>query len=187
MAEIKSAWEIAQEKASKLGELSPQERTRQKEERLQLIGTSLAEKYLSQGDVRLLEIELGKCSSQDRELVRKAALGRLVENIDLTHGVNLDEIVQGITALYHTEAVTQAVDKIRALFQEYHELEKKQRQEIYKVGREMLHQLRISGTAISLINIHAKGEWKKRLESIAQLFVERLNSLKQELLTAAGI
>jgi len=45
----------------------------------------------------------------------------------------------------------------------------------------MLHQLRISGTAISRLNIRAKEEWQKKLDQTAHPFDERLNFLKKEL------
>lgn len=67
MGEIKSAWEIAQAKASKIGELSQEEREKQRQSRCRLIGKSLAEKYLNQYDTSLLEAELSKHSSQDKD------------------------------------------------------------------------------------------------------------------------
>jgi len=187
VGEIKSAWEIAQEKANKLGELSLEERKKQREERCRLIGKSLAEKYLSEHDIRLLETELGKHSSEDKELIGQAAICHLNEAIDLRHGLVLDEIVQGILNLSKAEAATQTITKIKELFQEYQEAENRERQEIEKAGREILHQLRISGTAISRINIRAKEEWHKRLDQLSRPFEERLNSLKQELLSSANI
>jgi hypothetical protein len=71
--------------------------------------------------------------------------------------------------------------KVKELFQEYAEAENKERQEIEKMGGEMLHQLRISGTAISRLNIRAKEEWQKKLDQTARPFDERLNYFKQEL------
>jgi hypothetical protein len=184
VGEIKSAWEIAQEKANKLGELSPKEREKQREDRCHLIGKSLAEKYLSQRDARLLENELSKHSSQDKELIRQAALHRLIEEIDLIHSHMLDEVVQGILKLAKAETAAEIIDKIKELLQEYRDVENGERQEIERAGREILHQLRISGTAISRINIRAKEEWQRKLNQLAHPFEERLNQLKQELLNS---
>jgi len=47
VGEIKSAWELAMEKAERLGKLSPDERSRQKEEEYRSIGQTLVEKYLA--------------------------------------------------------------------------------------------------------------------------------------------
>jgi len=187
VGEIKSAWEIAQEKANKLGELTAEERKKQRENRCRLIGKTLAEKYISQHDVRLLEAELSKHSGQDKGLISQAVLHRLVEGIDLEYSLKLDEIGQGILSLSKAEASAQIMDKIKELFHEYREAENNERREIERAGREILHQLRISGTAINQINIRAKGEWQKRLNDLARPLEERLSSLKQELLSSVGI
>ena len=182
MGEIKSAWEIALEKADKLGELSPGERKKQKEEKCSLIGKALAEKYLSQHDVRHLEAEINKCNSEDRDLITQAVLQRLIEGINLRYGFSLDEISQGIIRLVRTEATVDTVEKLEELFREYHEAESEEGQEIERAGREILHQLRISGAAIGHINVSAKEEWRKKLDEVARSFEERLNRLKQDLL-----
>jgi hypothetical protein len=181
MGEIKSAREIAQEKASKLGELSPEERKGQRQDKCRLIGKSLAEKYLSQYDTRLLEAELNKHGDQDKKLIKQAAVHRLVKGINLKYGSKLDKISQGILILANTAKAIETLGKIKELFQEYEEAENRERQEIEKAGREILHQLRVSGTAINQINIRAEEEWEKRLTQLTSPFEERLNDLKQEL------
>jgi superfamily II DNA helicase RecQ len=167
MGEIKSAREIAQEKASKLGELSPEEREEQRQDRCHLIGKSLAEKYLRQYDIRLLKTELNKHSAQDKDLIKQAAVHRLIEGINLRYSSTLDKTSQGILTLANTAIAIETLGKIKELFQ--------------KAGREILHQLRVSGTAISQINIRAKEEWEKRLNQLTGPFEERLNYLKREL------
>jgi hypothetical protein len=187
MGEIRSASEIAQEKASKLGQLSPEERKRQKEEKGGLIGKMLAEKYFSQHDIRFLQTELSKYGSPDRGLISQAAIRRLVEGIDLRYSLKLGEVSKGILSLTDTEAAVQTMDKINELFREYGEAGNRERQEIERAGREILHQLRISGTAISQINIRAREEWLRKLNELAHPFEERLNSLKQELMSSASV
>jgi len=185
MGEIKSAWEIAQARASKLGELSHEEREEQRQSRCRLSGKSLAEKYLSQYDISLLEAELSKHSDQDKDSISEAAIQRLIEGIDLRCAPTLDKISQGILTLTNATTATKTLGKIKDLFQEYEEAKNRERQEIEKAGREMLHQLRISGTAISQINMQAKEEWQKKLSQLARPFEENLNYLKQELLSDA--
>jgi hypothetical protein len=181
VGEIKSARDIAQEKAIKLGELSLEERNRQRQDRCRIIGKSLAEKYLSQYDIRLLEAELNKHSTKDKDLIKQAAIHRLIERISLKYGSTLGKISQGILALTDTEIAIETIGKINELFQEYEEAENGARQEIEKAGMEILHQLRVSGTAISQINIRAKEEWEQMLNQLTGPFEERLNYLKQEL------
>jgi len=181
VADIKSAWEIAQEKASKLGKLSPEEREGQRQDKYRLIGESLAEKYLSHHDIGILKDELSKHTAQDKDLIRQAAVRRLIQGLELRYPPALAEISKGILTLTNSATVTKTLDEIRELFQEYAEAENKERQEIEKMGGEMLHQLRISGTAISRLNIRAKEEWQKKLDQTARPFDERLNYLKQKL------
>jgi hypothetical protein len=181
MGEIKSAREIAQEKASKLGKLSPEERRGQRQDKCRIIGKSLAEKYLSQYDVRLFEAELNKHSAQDKDLVKQAAINQLIEGINLKYGSELDKISQGILTLANTAMAIESIGKIKELFQEYEEAENGARLEIEKAGMEILHQLRVSGTAISQINIRAKEEWEQMLNQLTGPFEGRLNYLKQEL------
>ena len=184
MGEIKSAWEIAREKAAKLGELSPEERKQQREDRCSSIGKALAEQYLSQHDIQHLEAEFSKYNGEERELITQAVLQRLTEALDLRYSLTLNTISQGVLILIKTETVAETIAKIRELFQEYRETEEREKQEIERTGMEILHQLRISGTAISQINIRAKEEWQKKLLELAQPFNERLGKLKQELLTS---
>ena len=187
VGEIKSAWEIAQEKASKLGKLSPEEREVQRQGRCRLIGKSLAEKYLSQHDIGLFETELEKHSTQDKGLISEAAMHRLTEAIDLRYAPALDKIGRGILVLADTTTTKATLEKIKELFQEYEESENRERQEIDKAGREMLHQLRISGSAISGINIRAREEWQKKLNQLVNPFEERLKYLKNELLNSTRV
>src|SRR4030042_3210754 len=139
MGEIKSAREIAQEKVSKLGELSPEERREQKQDKCRLIGKSLAEKYLSQYDTRLLEAELNKHGAQDKNLIQQAAVHRLIEGINLKYGSKLDKISQGILTLANTAMAIETIGKIKKIFQEYAEAENGARQDIEKASIGILH------------------------------------------------
>ncbi len=181
MGDIRSAWEIAQEKAGKLGKLSPEERNKHREDKYNQLGKSLAEKYLERGDAKYLEAELDKQDDADKELMRRAVIERLVECIDLRNRLMLDKISQGISYITRGET-TEIVNKLKELAQEYDEVNEKEREEIDKAGREMLQEMRISGTAIDRVNILAKTEWQKRISRLAQPFENKLNELKTELL-----
>jgi hypothetical protein len=181
VADIKSAWEIAQEKAGRLGKLSPEEREGQRQDRCRLIGESLAEKYLNYHDIDILKDELGNHNAQDKDLISQAAVHRLLQDINLRYPQVLSEISRGILTLADSTTATKTLDEINELFREYADVENKEKQEIEKSGRDMLHQLRISGTAISHLNIRAKEEWQNKLDQTALPFDERLNHLKQKL------
>jgi hypothetical protein len=182
MSDIKSAWEIAQEKASKLGKLSSQEREEQRQEKCRLLGASLADKYLSHNDIRIIKDELNGHGVSDRNLVGNAVVRRLSQSLDFKYLERLPDISKAILVLQSTAPTKATLEKIEALFQEYQDAEKKQRQEIEEAGGQILHQMRISGPAIGRLNIRAKEEWQTKLDQTASPFDERLKSLKQELL-----
>jgi predicted transcriptional regulator len=123
---------------------------------------------------------LSKHATQDKDLISKAAMRRLIQVIDLQYPSALAEISKGILTLDNSATPIKIMDEIKELFQEYAEAENKERQEIEKTGEEMLHQLRISGTAVSRLNIRAKDEWQKKLDQTAHPFDDRLNYLKKE-------
>lgn len=182
MGEIKSAWEIAREKAEKLGELSAEELKKQKEERGNSIGKALAEKFLGNPDSVGLLQAVDNHKGEEREIIRRAALIRLVEAIELGRDDRLKEVSQGISGLFDGGKVVPVLKEIGELFGEYGQAEQAVRQRIESAGREILHQLRISGTAVGEINPQVKEEWQRSLDEFAQPFEERLQGLKQALL-----
>ena len=185
MGEIRSSWEIAREKANDLGELSEAERLRQQKERCLPIGKSLADNYLDKHDALWLEKELGKYPSEDKELIRQIALHHLVDHIDVQNNFIFDQLVQGILGLTGDgNRVKVILDEVKDIFHEYQEIEKEERQKIETAGREMLHQQRISGTAIKMINVRAREDWQNKLDALARPFKVRLNDFKQKLLAS---
>ena len=110
-------------------------------------------------------------------------LDYLVEAIDFQSskpGVSrLERAIQGIASL---EPKSQPItERITKLAQEHEQAERKTRQELESNYRELLHQLRISGTAVGDINLEATPEWQPAQQGLAELFRPRLDSLKQEL------
>ncbi len=180
MEELRSSWEIAREKADKLGELSPEEQRRQREDRCRPIGTALAERYLVESDIIHLEAGINGYGAEDKELIRQIVLQRLVERIDLKNDFILESICQGILAITNNNAAG-IIDRAREIFQQYREAEEVERQKIEKAGDEILHRQRISGTAVGRINIRAREEWQEILDKTAQPFEEALGNLKREL------
>ena len=177
MGELKSAWEIAQEKADKLGKLSVEEEQQQREEECRQIGTAVAQKYFDQPDLQDIATVLNSYPEEKRKLIRRATLNCLVEAIDLT-SLNLGKAIQGIAMV---EPRSQGVlEQIAQLAQEYEQAGRKAREGLQNKVKETLHQLRISGTAVD-INIETTLEWQEAWSSLAQPFKSRLDTLKQEL------
>jgi transketolase len=104
-----------------------------------------------------------------------------VDTIDIRFSTSTEHAMQGILNLNHDNAVTETLNRIKELLQEYQVAEARQKEDIENAGREILHQMRISGSAVSRINPQARDEWQKKLETVAQPFAETLKKLKQRL------
>ena len=178
MGEIKSAWELAMEKVDKLGKLSPEELRQQKDDKCRSIGQGLAEKYLSGSSLRDLKLELDKHKGEERELVRGALASGLIDAIELGDAERLSKVVEAISGLKSGDGLPTARVGIEGLFAEYREAEQKKRREVETAARGVLHQLRISGSAIGSVNPEVVPEWKNELDKIAQPYRERLNDIK---------
>jgi len=182
MGEIKSAWEIAMEKAEKLEKLPPEELRRQKEEKYASIGQVLVDKYLGGLDLWQLDVELDKYSGKEKDILRKMVTSKLVQSIDLESHEGLAKIMEGISYLKQVEDITKIGEKLDQLFQEYKQVEQRKNEEMGKSTMDILHRLRISGSAIGGMNPKAIGEWQQESDRLAQPYRERLEPLKQRLL-----
>ena len=102
MSELKSAWEVAQERANRLGNLSAQEKEQQERQGYGRIGQALAQKWMD-GSQRLdMTAELSRHEEKGREIVKKAVIERLVEAIELTTTQGRKSVrraVEGISSL----------------------------------------------------------------------------------------
>jgi hypothetical protein len=183
VGEIKSAWELAMEKVDKLGKLSPEELRRQQEEKCGSIGKGLAERYLSGLALRDLKLELDKHKGEERELVSTALASDLIDAIELGDAERLAKVEEAISGLKlkAKEGLAAISGEIEQLFAEYREADQKKRREVETAARGVLHQLRISGSAIGNVNPEVVPEWKSELDKIAQPYCERLDDIKARL------
>ena len=182
MGEIKSAREIAQDKADKLGNLSPEEKRKQQEEKYKLAGRALANKYLEKASANYLTSETKKYNGQDRLMVIHAIIERLLELLDIKHNQNTQKISEGIRAIGDSREID-IIDQIDRLINEYQNAEAKESIRIETEGKEILHGMRITGTAIGSINVRANIQWNQYIEQLCLPYQERLNNLKQSLLS----
>jgi valyl-tRNA synthetase len=182
MSEIKSAWEIAQEKADRLGKLSAEEKEQQERQRYRQIGQALAQKWLDSPRHPNITQELNKYEEEERAIIKQALIVRLAEAIELTttQGINTTKkVIEAISSL--KPELQPKAEEIGQLAQEYEEAEQKIRQELESSYRETLHKLRISGTAIDDINIEADPKWQPAHQGLVESFTPRLNDLKRAL------
>jgi len=182
MGELKSAWEIAQERAKRLGGLSAEEKEEQERQRYRQIGQALAQKWLDSSQRLDVTAELSKHEEKEREIIRQAIIEQLVEPIGFADAQTIDNmklVIQAISSL--KPELQPRAEEMGQLMQEYEATEQKIRQELEGSYRATLHQLRISGTAVDAINIESNPQWQAARQGLAESLAPRLNALKQAL------
>jgi len=189
MEEMKSAFDRAMERADKMGKLSPEEMRQRQEVEYLPVGRAIAERYLNHGHEQLFKEEVDKHPDERRGIVVRAALKGLVEAVSLTGYERTEKALNGVLALIgdgRVDAVNSVIGGITGLLAEFsQELERKygeEQERIEKSERELLHQLRISGSAVGAINMAASQAWGKVYREFSSPFEERLEGLKGELL-----
>ena len=182
MDEIRSSWEIAREKAEKLGRLSPAEQKKQNEERCLPIAKSIFEKYIRNDDIKLLEYELSKYSKEDGELIRYIFRNQLIESIGLNNSSELEKLCAGITSLIRNQNMAEIMVKVKGIIYAYDKAVDSEKQNIERYGMKILLQYKIAGTAIAKINIEAREEWLQKMNKLTLSSEQSLNNLKEELL-----
>jgi chromosome segregation ATPase len=92
-------------------------------------------------------------------------------------------VIEGVSALKEErQAVIAGIkDQAEALFREYREVEQKERRDAEESVKEILHQLRISGSAIGAINPKVMPEWQQALDRFAEPYITQLEELKEGL------
>jgi len=183
MGEIKSALEIAQEKANRLGKLSAEEKEQQERQRYRQIGQALAQKWLDSSRRPNITQELSKYEEKEREVIKQALIEHLAEVIEFTNTQGIDSTKKVIEALSSLGSELQPrAEEISELVQEYEGAEQKIRQELESSYRETLHKLRISGSAVDAINIEVDPNWQPAHRGLVESFTPRLNDLKRALI-----
>jgi len=184
MGELKSAWEIAQEKANRLGKLSAEEKEQQERQRYRQIGQVLAQKWLASSQQLDMTAELNKHEEKERDIIKQAVIEHLVEATEFTTTRGINSVKKVIAAISSLGPELQPkAEEIGQLVQEYEGAERKIRQELESNYWENLHQLRISGTAVDAINIEADQKWQLARQELVEAFTPRLNDLKQALIS----
>lgn len=183
MSQMKSAWEIALEKTSKLGKISEEELKKQEEEKYNQIGQALADKIFAGLSIEQLVIEMDKFNQKERPSISKSLASHLVNSIDLDDMTKFGKILDALYKVNIIKFNQEIVQKYRALSEEYKKAIADKSAEIERRQRDILHRLRISGTAVGEVNIKADAEGQQALEQIASPFQKQLNELKQQLIT----
>jgi len=182
MSELKSAWEVAQERASRLGKLSAEEKEQQERQRYRQVGQVLAQKWMDSSQRLDVTAELSKHEEKGREIIKQAIIEHLIETMGFADTQAINSVKRVIEAISSLKPELQPkVEEMGQLVQEYELAEQKTRQELESNYRATLHQLRISGTAVDAINIEDNPQWQLARQGLVESLAPRLNALKQAL------
>ncbi len=181
MTRIKSAWEIALERAQGI-KVTPEELRRQLEEKCQLAGAAIAERFLNVFDLKQLKEDLEKQSGEEGELVKKAAVEKLAGSLELGDYEKMEKIIEGISLAAGDEKINAAKGRFYVLYDSYHNALAKKRSEIEAAGRKMLERLGISGEAVRAVNARVNKEWAQDLKNVTRPYEKEFELYKKELL-----
>ncbi len=192
MDEMKSAFEIAMEKAEKLGEATDEERLGWK---YVPEGRKLAAEYIKQGGN--LVLELSKCEDSVKKYIMRGAAEVLIGNISLPHNdiarKNNKRVMDGLKVVKSDKAgVENVYSKMRRIFDHYvgeGEQQKRQAYQSLKADfeakmRQALQQQFGSfvGTKIDVERQpQFQEEWRKVQAQLDSQYLALLGEYKQEL------
>jgi hypothetical protein len=192
MSDIKSAREIAMEKAASIGEATAEERL---EWKYLPEGERLAASYLK--DDITLSVELNRYEEKARQYVKRGASSILIRNINLPRDDNAKKlnrrVMDGLKNLKDNKvAVENTFSKIRRIFQYYVEQGAQQKKQAYaslkadfeaKIAEAVRKQMGVAGRP----NIDVEKqpqfqeEWRRMQNQIESQYLNLLNDYRHEL------
>lgn len=192
MADIKSAYEIAMEKAKNIEAATPEERMKWK---FVPKGEELAGKYMKD-DINLLA-ELSKYKDEERQYVVQGIAVILGRNIDLPKNDAVKKsnrkAMDGIKLIKKDKAgVENVFSKIRYVFNHYTEQGEQQKKQAYEqvkaqftIKLQQAVQQQMGTNARMNIDVERhpqfQEEWRKMLISLDAQYIQHLNEYKHDL------
>jgi hypothetical protein len=195
MGDIKSAFEIAMEKISKIEDATPEERIKWK---FFPQGEQLGAKYLKE-DINLLA-ELAKYKESERKHVTQGVVEVLARSIDLPRNDASKRInrkaMDGIKLLKKDKSgVENIYSKFRYVFNHYAQQGEQQRKQAYeqvkvqfaaKLQQAMQQQYGNNVRINPNVNLEShpqfQEEWRRVLTQLEQQYLEHLNEYRKELI-----
>jgi hypothetical protein len=176
---IKSALEIALEKAQRLGSLSDEEKGRLRAEDLASAGEGLARRYLGGAPLKDIETDLAGRPEQERSAVRSRLLSCLLDAIDLSSDSGNDRL---LAAIERVSGDAEPARSIGTLLSERRDAIEKARHEIAgtleAAKRNELERLGIAGSAVELA-IWTSAEWARAREDLDSRYRQRLDETRR--------
>jgi len=178
---IKSALEIALEKAQKLGGLSEDEKQRQKDEELMTAAEALVKRYLNGLPLKDIDLEMAKHKEEERSVVGNHVLSRLLNRIYINQDATNEKL---LAAIEHILPKSELTRNIGDLLREYRTAVDKARQDnlgkLEADKRSELEQKGISGSALEPA-IETSSEWLQLTEKLNAYYEQRLDEIKRTL------
>jgi hypothetical protein len=195
MGDIKSAYEIAMEKISKIEDATPEERIKWK---FFPKGEQLAAKYLKE-DVNILS-DLNNYKGDERKYVTQGAVEVLARSIDLPRNDAIKKAnrkaMDGVKLLKKDKSgVENIYSKMRYVFTHYTEQGDQQRRQAYeqlkvqfaaKLQQAMQQQMGANVRMNPNVNIERhpqfQDEWRRVQAQLDQQYIDHLNEYRRELI-----
>jgi len=180
---IKSAWEIAMERAASRTSIKPEELQKQNEEKGLIIGKALADKFLNDLDKNKLKADLEKYGEEERPFILKGTRTALIESLELGDYEKLENVIEGLGSLAENDRPKEIKGRLFLVYGNYTSIYKKSSEKFQAAGRKILNRYRISGDAIKAINPDVFKEELKQINRDGILPQEKeFEELKKELL-----
>ena len=178
---IKSALEIALEKAEKLGSLSAEEKQHRKDEEYLAAAEALAMRYLEGLPLTDIDLELAKYQEEERSIVVNHLVVYLVNKV----GINQDTVNERIlAAIAHILPESKIPQSIAETLHDYRTAKDRARQEnlgrLEADKRSELEQIGISGSAVQPA-IETSSEWIRIQQDLDSHYEQRLDEIKRNL------
>jgi len=198
MGDIKSAFEIAMEKISKIEDATPEERVKWK---VFPVGEQLGAKFLKE-DVNILS-ELNKYKDPERKFVTQGVVEVLARSIDLPRNDNIKKVnrkaMDGIKLVKKDKSgVENIYSKFRYVFNHYNEQGEQQRKQAYeqvkvqfaaKLQQAMQQQYGANVRVNPNVNLEQhpqfQEEWRHVLVQLEQQYINHLTEYRKELIEIA--
>jgi len=196
VADIKSAFEIAMEKANKIEAATPEEKLQWK---FQPQGEQLAVKYLK--DDLNLAAELGKFQNSEKKYVVQGMMNVLTRGIDLPKNEAVNKTTRkamdGIKLIKQDKArVENVFNKIRYILNHYTKEGEQQKRQAYEQVKaqfvaklqQAMRQQRGAGAQMDLNNVDIEQhpqfqeEWRRVLGQLDSQYLEHLSEYRRELM-----
>lgn len=181
---MKSAWEIAMEKAEKLGKPSEEELRKMRRETYGPIGQGLAKKYLSGLPVRDLQKELAKYAGEEKTVVLESLTTALRGSITLDSRADADRVLEAWRVFKASRQIEQTVADIKDLLADYEKaIEGREAGAAQEAAGDLTRQLEaegISGSAL-VVNAGNSAQVTQQLDAIKKEYAARLAALKEKL------